>query len=157
MSFNTWFWPVWRLQCILGLDVPPPLPHHFYALFPAPPGWACARREPLDFMMQGKINRGWHTDHPAGCHSIRTNHSPPPPSPIFYKPDALSATQPTVSKHWCNILGRITHTIGLLWSTWTIFLFLSHLLNMFHLQKKKCGMFCGNGRYLGVASEVQKF
>ena len=83
MSFNTWFWPVWRLRCILGLDVPPPLPHQFYALFPAPPGWACTRREPLDFMMQGKINRGWHTDHPAGCHSIRTNHSPPPPSPIF--------------------------------------------------------------------------
>jgi len=25
------------------------------------------------FMMQGKINRGRHTDHPAGRHSIRTN------------------------------------------------------------------------------------
>jgi len=31
-------------------------------------------------MVQGKINSGRHTDHPAGCHSIRTNQSPPPPS-----------------------------------------------------------------------------
>jgi len=35
------------------------LPHHnrFTALFPGPPGWAGARRELLDFMMQGKINK----------------------------------------------------------------------------------------------------
>jgi len=32
-------------------------------------------------MVQGKTNRGRHTDHPAGCHSIRTNQCPPPPSP----------------------------------------------------------------------------
>ena len=55
--------------------------HHnrFTALFPGPPGWAG-----LDFMVQGKINRGRHTDHPAGCHSIRTNQCLPPPSPIFF-------------------------------------------------------------------------
>ena len=47
------------------------------------PRWASARRELLDFMMQGKINRGRHTDHPAGRHSIRTNQCPPPPSPHF--------------------------------------------------------------------------
>ena len=53
-------------------------------LFPGPPVWAGARRELLDFMMQGKINRGRHTDHPAGCHSIWTKQCPPPPSlPIF--------------------------------------------------------------------------
>jgi len=41
--------------------------------------------------VQGNINRGRHTDHPAGCHSNRTNHCPPPPScHIFYRPDALS-------------------------------------------------------------------
>ena len=34
----------------------------------------------LDFTVQGKINRGRHTDHLAGCHSIRTNQHPPPPS-----------------------------------------------------------------------------
>ena len=85
--------------------------HHnrFTALFPGPPGWTGARTELLDFMVQGKINRGTHADHPAGRHSIQTNQCPPPLSPIFYRPDALPATerpdalpatQPTVSKHW---------------------------------------------------------
>jgi len=32
---------------------------------------------------QGEINRGRHTHHPAGRHSIRANQCPPPPSPIF--------------------------------------------------------------------------
>jgi len=85
--------PKWPILCT-------PQPHHnrFTALFPGPPGWAGARREPLDFMVQGTINRGRHTDHLAGRHSIRTNQCPPPPSPIFfYRPDALPAAQPTVS------------------------------------------------------------
>jgi len=56
---------------------------HFTALFPGPPGWTDARRELLDFMVQGKINRGRHTDHPPGRHSIRTKQCPPPPSPHF--------------------------------------------------------------------------
>jgi len=49
-------------------------PHHnrLSALFAGPPGWAGARRELLDFMVQGEINRGRHTDHPVGRHSIRT-------------------------------------------------------------------------------------
>jgi len=55
----------------------------FTALFPGPPGWAGARRE-LDFMVQGKINRGRHSDHLAGRHSIRTNQYPPPPSPMTW-------------------------------------------------------------------------
>ena len=71
-----------------------------WPFFLGQPGWAGARREHLDFMVQGKINSGTHTDHPHGCHSIRTKQCPPPPSPIFYRPDALPATQPTVSKHW---------------------------------------------------------
>ena len=60
--------------------------HHthncFTTLFPGAPGWAGTRRKLLDFMVQGKINRGRHTDHPDGCHSIRTKQCPPPPSPI---------------------------------------------------------------------------
>jgi len=64
------------------------VPHHhhnrFTALFPGPPGWAGARRELLDFMVQGEINRGRHTNHPAGRHSIRTNQRPPPPSSHMY-------------------------------------------------------------------------
>jgi len=48
------------------------------------PGWASANRELLDFTVQGKINRGRHTDHPAGRHSIRTNQCLPPHSPPFF-------------------------------------------------------------------------
>jgi len=58
--------------------------HHdncFTALFPGPPG---ARKELLDFMVQGKINRGRHSDHPAGRHSIWTNQCPPPPLPPMF-------------------------------------------------------------------------
>jgi len=42
--------------------------HHnrFTALFPEPTGWAGARRELLDFMVQGKINRGRQTDRQSG-------------------------------------------------------------------------------------------
>ena len=85
-----------------GLTVSSLAYHHngFTALFTGPPGWAGARRELLDFVVQGQINRGRHTDHPVGRHSIQTNQYPPPPSPIFYGLDALPATQPTVSKHW---------------------------------------------------------
>ena len=58
--------------------------NRFTALFSGPPGWAGARREPLDFMVQGKINRGRHTDHPAGRHSIQNNQCPPPSSPMIF-------------------------------------------------------------------------
>jgi len=54
----------------------PPHHHHenrFTALFPGPPGWAGASRELLDLMVQGKINRGRHNDHPPGRHSTWTN------------------------------------------------------------------------------------
>ena len=80
---------------LLYLDHYHPPPHkRFMALLPGPPGWAGAKREFLDFMVQGKINRGRHTDHPDGRHSIQTNQCPPPPSPhIFYGPNALSAAK----------------------------------------------------------------
>jgi len=60
-------------------------PHHncFMALFPELSEWAGARKELLDFMVQGKISRGRHTDHPVGCHSIWTNQCPPPSSAPF--------------------------------------------------------------------------
>jgi len=68
-----------------------------------PPGWAGVRRKLLDFMVQGKINRGRHADHPAGRHSIQTNQCPPPPSPHFLQagcPSCHPTNTPTVSKHW---------------------------------------------------------
>jgi len=44
----------------------------------------------------GKINRGRHTDHQAGRHSIQTNQCPPPPSPHFLQAGCLSC-RPTNS------------------------------------------------------------
>jgi len=112
------WWHVYTAEwcgCILTVSPPPP-PHHnrFTALFPGPPRSAGARRELLDFMVQRKINRGRHTDHPAGRHSIQTDQCQPPPSPHFYRPDALPAAQPTVSKHWRQLLtvSRITYLPG---------------------------------------------
>jgi len=69
----------------------------FTALFPGPPGWAGARRELLDFMVQGKINRGRNTDHSAGRHSIRTNQCPPPPSPPYFLRAGCPSCRPTNS------------------------------------------------------------
>jgi len=57
--------------------------HNRFTARLGPPGWAGARRELLNFMVQGKINRGRHTDQPAECHSIWTNQWPPPSSPHF--------------------------------------------------------------------------
>jgi len=46
----------------------------------------CKERLTLDFMVQGEINRGRHTDHPAGRHSMWTNQCPPPPhTPYFLR------------------------------------------------------------------------
>jgi len=78
----------------LAQNIGPPKNHHLGTIvqhhtttvlwpFLGPPGWAGARRELLDVMVQGKINRGRHTDHPAGHHSMCTNQCPPPPSPHF--------------------------------------------------------------------------
>jgi len=47
--------------------------NHFMALFPGPPGWAGARWELLEFMVQGKINRGRHR--PSGWVPLQTHHS----------------------------------------------------------------------------------
>jgi len=44
------------------------------------PGEPVPEQKLLDFMVQGKINRGRHTDHPAGRHSIWTNQCAPPPA-----------------------------------------------------------------------------
>ena len=71
--------------------------NRFTAPFPGPPGRAGARRELLDFMVQGKINRGRHTDHPAGRQSIRTNQCPPPPSPPYFLQAGCPSCRPANS------------------------------------------------------------
>jgi len=60
-------------------------------------------------MVQGKINRGRHTDHPAGRHSIQTNQCPPPPSPIFLQA-GCPFCRPTNSVKALNALKIVQNT-----------------------------------------------
>ena len=46
--------------------------NRFTALLPGPPGWTGARRELLDVMVQGKINRGRH-NRPYGWAPLHTD------------------------------------------------------------------------------------
>jgi len=64
---------------------------------PGLPGWAGARRNLLDFYGARENNRGTHTNHLAGCHSIRTIQWPTSITPHFcarcpscYNPPTLS-------------------------------------------------------------------
>ena len=54
--------------------------NHFTALFPGPPRWAGARRELLDSMVQGKINRDTSTIRlgttPSGLSNAHLHHPP---------------------------------------------------------------------------------
>jgi len=71
-------------------------PQPFYGPFSGTIRVSRCQKRTSGLMVQEKINRGRHTDHLAGRHSIWTNQWLPPPSPhIFYRPDALPATQPT--------------------------------------------------------------
>jgi len=90
--------------------------HHnrFTALFLGPPRWAGARTELLDFMVQRQINRGTHSDHPAGRQSIQTNQCPHPPSPPYKsKPSGQMAqvffvipvTKSTAKEPWRELKG----------------------------------------------------
>ena len=58
-------------------------PQPFYGPFSGTTRVSRCQKRTLEFMVHGKINRGRHTDHPAGRHAIRTNQCPPPPSPHF--------------------------------------------------------------------------
>ena len=54
--------PCWHCLSCLPQQLAVFTPQPFYGLFPGPPAWASARRELLDFMVQGEINRGRNTD-----------------------------------------------------------------------------------------------
>jgi len=58
--------------------------HRFTALFLGLPGWAGAKKNLLlDFYGARNNNRGRHTDHLDGRHSIRTNRQPTSNIPPF--------------------------------------------------------------------------
>jgi len=80
--------------------------------------------------VQGKINRGRHTDHPVGRHSVRTNQCPPPPSSRFLQAGcpscrptnsvkALKATSAfRLGRRRCGVLlNGVTCAISILYSS----------------------------------------
>jgi len=75
-------------------------PNHnrFTALFRDHPGEPVPEENFWTLWCKGRLTEA-DINHLARRHSIRTNQCPPPPSPFFYKLDAVSAAQPTVSKH----------------------------------------------------------
>jgi len=73
--------------------------NHFMAFFPDHPGEPVPEENFWTLWCKGRLTETRHTNHSAGRHSVWTNQCPPPPSPIFYRLDALPAAQPTVSKH----------------------------------------------------------
>ena len=87
------------------------------ALFSGPPAWVSARREHLEFMVQGRINRGRHTDHTAGRHSIRTNQCPPP-SPIFT--DQMHFLPPNQQCQSTEVSPQVIHNEHFCWTSHTI-------------------------------------
>ena len=106
-SICCWFHP--NFSWYVKVDSPPPPSHHnhFMTVSPGPSGRACARRDTSGLMVQGKINRGIHTDRSAGCHSIRTNQCPPPPFPHFLQA-GCSFCSPTKCQ---STKGRLTPTL----------------------------------------------
>ena len=80
---------------------------HLKALFPGLPRWACTRKvKPVWILLKQESVSGsgisW-----AICKSAPSSRQITMPAPhhsVFYRPDALPAAQPTVSKHWRHCL-----------------------------------------------------
>ena len=84
------------------------------AFFPGPPRWAGARRELMDFMVQGKINRGRHTaptiwlgTTPSGLTSAHLHHPPflQAGCPSCHPANSVKALKAKVPKYKYKILG----------------------------------------------------
>jgi len=77
------------------------------------------------------------TDQPDERHSIWTNQCPPPPFPIFYRPDALPAAQPTVSKHRSivsieqNCIIR-SHAVVTIWELYALSCCINEILQVYY-------------------------
>jgi len=75
--------------------------------------WCQKKKLLLDFMVQGKINRGRHTDHPAGRHSIRTNQRPTSLIPHFYAGCPSCCNSSNLSWLWTGTKYSGLHSHGL--------------------------------------------
>ena len=76
---------------------------HLTALCPRLPGWAGTRKiKPIWILLKQETVSGSGI-HWAICKSAPRSRQITMPAPhrsVFYRPDALPASQPTVSKHW---------------------------------------------------------
>jgi len=75
---------------------------HTHTLFPGLLGWAGTRKvKPIWILLKQETEWQWHQlGRMQVCTLLQTdNHASTPPL-SFYRPDALPAAQPTVSKHW---------------------------------------------------------
>jgi len=82
-------------------------PHHhnrFTALFPGPPRWVGARRELLGFMVQGRLTESDTLTIRLVATPSRLTSAHLHRSHLFFRPDALPAAQPTMSKHWRQVV-----------------------------------------------------
>jgi len=83
--------------------------NHLTASFPGQPGWAGTRKvKPIWILLEQETVSGsgisWAT-----CKSAprsRQITTSVPHHSVFYRPDALPAAQPTVSKHWRHMHGH---------------------------------------------------
>ena len=97
---------------------------HLTALFLGLPGWASKRKVKtnLDFTEARDSEWQWNPlGHMQVCTSLQTdNHTSTPPLSFFYRPDALPAAQPTVSKHWrhCLVTGGKLISLSCLETWW---------------------------------------
>ena len=90
--------------------------HHLTALYPGLPGWAGTRKvKPVWILPKQETVSGsgirW-----AVCKSAPRSRQIAMPAPhhsVFYRLDALPATQPTASKHWRHIFRMIDNLISL--------------------------------------------
>jgi len=65
----------------------------------------------LDFAEARDSEWQWHQlGHMQVCTLLQTNNHASTPPLIFYRPDALPATQPTASKHYLTVMQNNTYT-----------------------------------------------
>ena len=90
-------------QFICVIFIPLPTHTRLTALFPGLPEWAGTRKaKPIWIFLKQETLSGsgisWAICKSAPC--SRQIATPAPHHSVFYRPDALPAAQPTVSKHW---------------------------------------------------------
>jgi len=103
---SLWKMGNWRCQKSKTLNKIQHTHTHLMALCPGLPRWAGTRKvKPIWILLKQEIvsvsGISWNIHKSAPC--SRQITTPAPHHSVFYRPDALPAAQPTVSKHWRHI------------------------------------------------------